>query len=1398
MKKAFLFLILALAGTSLLLAAPVDPKLAKSVAQNFMRQQTPATADKLIWSEAQHPAGKQEMFLFTCQPEGFVIVAADDVAMPILGYSVSSTFDNKNVPEHIAHWLEGYDSEIRYLKANNIAQGDMAATEWQALQRGENFPQYSAGSVSPLLTTQWSQSPYYNNLCPYDNANRGTSVTGCVATAMAQVMKYWNHPTVGNGSHSYSQRGFGTISANFGNTTYDWANMPNTLSSYSTSTQVNAVATLMYHCGVSVEMNYSANASGAQVYMPQRGYAAVNWAWLDYFDYSSDLRGVYQSQYTTTQWIQLLKDELDASRPVLYAGFDSESGHAFVCDGYNTSNKFHFNWGWGGHYDGYFAIGALNPGGGGTGSNSTYTFNLNNVALVNVHPNNILRVSPNDLTFAQGGGSQTVQVVASQSSTSWSATSNQSWATLSPSSGSGSGATSTLTITAATNNSGSNRTATITVSQGSLQSTINVVQYGCSSADACNITIAMNDSYNDGWDGASLNITDASGFLYATAAATASSTTQYQQISVCPGDVLLTWNSGSYDRECSFIVYDAAGNQKLRQSGAFSGTKSISDPCATSSGFRISATVNNSAMGDVAGTGTFPYGTIDTIMAIANDGYRFDHWNVDSLNPFILNVSENRSFTATFANLGVDTLHYDNGTPLTSIGGGNNDTLFWGIRLRAEDLGSHNALKAVRLPDFASGKHVIRIYEGGDNAPGRLIASTQETFTDANAWRTVSFASPVPINNSASLWIVVGHKGDSPAGASDFAGTAAGSWYSLGGTSWQSVTSAGYFLTWMIRGIFDTDNTVRCGIAQLPYSQDFEESMRCWTYTSAVEGSNNERYFGRSRNSETAHNSNYSFAFSSYYTATNYNQYLISPELTFSGASQISFYYYAPYGNYKAESFRVLYSTTDDQLSSFTHQVRNVSAAGYNWEHFSATIPAEAKYVCINYYSIDKYFLYVDDIEFTVAENPNNNYCTVVAPWTETFTMLSTTIDCWTSYDVDGDGYSWRISPNATMGVDDDGFATSASYVNNYGPLHPDNWFVSPAVVIPSDGTYKLSWAASGYGIDYEEHYSVYISDEPDAFDDEAPIYEETITQQSYVTRSVSLADYAGDTIYIAFRHHDCTNQYMLFLDNVAVTLAGNDPDPDPNPDPDPSDCTVSLPWTETFSPTSATADCWHIFDVDEDGFAWAIDKDVTYGYRDNGVAASQSYMNNYGPLTPNNWIVSPAVTLPRGSNYTLSWAAAAVDASDYRETYSVYASTNPTDSFYTLFTETLSQQGYVSHTVNLTPFAGKTIYIAFRHHSCTNQFILLIDDVTVQVGTTPNAINAASDINAQIYPNPTSGRLTIDVENLQRIEVFDLMGRQLLTATTSTIDIANLPRGTYTLRITTPNGVAIKKVMKE
>jgi hypothetical protein len=191
---------------------------------------------------------------------------------------------------------------------------------------------------------------------------------------MAQVMKYWNHPVQGTGFHSYNHPNYGTLSANFGSTTYNWASMPNRLTSTNT-----AIATLMYHCGVSVDMNYGVRESGAQT-------LDVANALKTYFGYVNTLSGVRRSNYSETQWINLLKTELNANRPVQYAGTGSGGGHSFVCDGYDNNDFFHFNWGWAGRSDGYFNVNLLNPGAIGTGGGAG-GFNASQRAIIGVQPN---------------------------------------------------------------------------------------------------------------------------------------------------------------------------------------------------------------------------------------------------------------------------------------------------------------------------------------------------------------------------------------------------------------------------------------------------------------------------------------------------------------------------------------------------------------------------------------------------------------------------------------------------------------------------------------------------------------------------------------------------------------------------------------------------------------------------------------------------------------------------------------------------------------------------------------------------------------------------------------------------------------------------------------------------
>ena len=386
---AVVFLFLGLLNSAL--SKPIDEAQARQVGGTFLSQQTRlrgSSSQALVLSRmsggaASSSAGAADFFVFNVNGSpGFVVVAGDDDITPVLGYSDQSGFDPANVPENMAKWLEGYRQEIRAVRANHLAASPDIVAAWRSLESGSTVARRGTTAVAPLVQAHWNQSPNYNALCPYDNAAGGRSVSGCVATAMVQVMKYWNYPTTGSGFHSYNTTNYGTLSANFGATTYQWASMPNTLSGPNA-----AVATLMYHAGVSVDMIYSANSSGAYVISaasPGTIYCA-EYALKTFFGYRPTLQGIKRVNYTASTWISTLKAELDASRPIVYAGFGNGGGHCFVADGYDTNDFLHINWGWGGQSDGYFVASGLNPGGLGTGGGAG-GYNTNQQAIIGIQP----------------------------------------------------------------------------------------------------------------------------------------------------------------------------------------------------------------------------------------------------------------------------------------------------------------------------------------------------------------------------------------------------------------------------------------------------------------------------------------------------------------------------------------------------------------------------------------------------------------------------------------------------------------------------------------------------------------------------------------------------------------------------------------------------------------------------------------------------------------------------------------------------------------------------------------------------------------------------------------------------------------------------------------------------
>lgn len=372
MKKSTIILALLLMTAMPMTAEHVTPETARKVAAAFLNNNG-AKATQLV--DLSKTAGFPNLYIFSTE-ESFVIMAADDCVKPILGYSLTNKFVVNNMPENMREWLQGYSDEIQFSIEQKMASSTEVKQQWADLREGKSNIAKATAVVDALIKTKWDQSPLYNNMCPYDNQVSNHTITGCVATTMAQILKYWGTvPTPGIGSHSYIHDTYGLQSADFGNTVYNWENMPLSLSGTSTPEQINEVARLMYHCGVSVDMDYGLGSNyggnGSSAYSQDIPHALIN-----YFNYSTTAEHV--DKYSDNEeWKTLLKNELDAGRPIAYNG-SGTGGHSFICDGYNSDDYFHFNWGWSGSCDNYYTLDNLKPG--------SHNFNNNQSAVIGIQP----------------------------------------------------------------------------------------------------------------------------------------------------------------------------------------------------------------------------------------------------------------------------------------------------------------------------------------------------------------------------------------------------------------------------------------------------------------------------------------------------------------------------------------------------------------------------------------------------------------------------------------------------------------------------------------------------------------------------------------------------------------------------------------------------------------------------------------------------------------------------------------------------------------------------------------------------------------------------------------------------------------------------------------------------
>ena len=379
--KRTLLCILSLLMTIIIKAGDVTPEVAMKQATDFVKERV-ANGSRRAPSASQLTMAKKVSGLYVInigKSEGFVIVSPDDRTDAILGYSDSGNLNPDNMPENMKAWLQGYADEIAWAKRNNITA---SATTAQRAHRAVKT------AIAPLVTARWNQNDPYNKLVNNSTYfDYSDVVTGCVATAMAQVMYYTAKKAGLSSSYtlvatdSYTTKWGKTIPVVPANTALNWISMKDTYTSGETGPAADAVATLMKACGASVKMSYANVDNGGS----SANSNIIDDALITYFGYDETTQYADRSFYSYLNWIELLYNELSQGRAILYSGQSIGGGHEFVCDGYQSEDYFHINWGWGGKSDGFFKLAALAPDEQGIGgSTSTEGYNAGQSAVIGI------------------------------------------------------------------------------------------------------------------------------------------------------------------------------------------------------------------------------------------------------------------------------------------------------------------------------------------------------------------------------------------------------------------------------------------------------------------------------------------------------------------------------------------------------------------------------------------------------------------------------------------------------------------------------------------------------------------------------------------------------------------------------------------------------------------------------------------------------------------------------------------------------------------------------------------------------------------------------------------------------------------------------------------------------
>lgn len=1540
MKKALFFLAMAML-TLTASAKPVDQTTAMRVASNFMRLQ--GVNAPLTDVTAQTPY--TQFYIFTATDGGFVLVSGDDCVTPILGFSTTSIFVTDRIPSNVGGMLEQYDDEISYWRQQD---GIQTNADWLPLLSGTLPEPVNPTAVSPLCSTSWGQDPYYNNLCPFDASENEHAVTGCVATATAQVMKKWNYPTTGYGSHSYYEDDFGTLSANFGTTTYQWSNMPTALTSTSSTTQVNAVATLMYHIGVADEMDYAVSSSGASNYN-YFGYvqtASSESSLQYYFKYRSDMAAIARVDYSNAEYINLLKADLDAGRPILYSGRDYDGGHSFVLDGYNNSNQFHVNWGWRGYYDGYFTMGALNPDGGGTGANAG-TYNLQNVALIKIQPN-----------------------------TSWSTS-------------------GTTTVTAnATGGTGCSVTGAGTYSFGD---TIRLQ------------AVAATGYHFTGWsDGSKFNPREFianGGTLSFTAQFEALGG---DTITYCPGNRYLTslgTNSGTSYWGIRLPAASVAGDTltKVRFYATETGSHTLtiysgtSSPTTTlqSSSFTVSSTGWNtvtlsSGVAAVAGQDLWitlsHSGGYPAAMSYSGGhnygllwGSNFSYANYSQCSWMIKGIFGNSGSTPPTPPV-TDTClitsfpyteNFDNSATYgcLRINNANGDTITWGL---TNSYGYNSSIcayirYAVQADDYlilpgivtpgnytvtwkakaynASYPETYQVYAGSNMIYSETLSSTSyvtrtATFT-VSAGDTVNlmfryisddmyyfFLDDITITQGVQQYTITVTSANPTMGSVSGGGT-----FNAGATAYISATAyTGYHFTqWQDGNTTNPRSITVTGNAT--YTASFESDATpattdtiSWCGTTAHSGNINAGgspfYWGISLTPTQLSGHNYlksvmvyvrqgeTYNLSIYSGGTSAPGTLVhSQTVTFTAADTLwqEILLNSTISINSSQNLWIILQSTLAAACSYVNNVNSdwVSTDGTTWSNLhtlgdnlqfswlikavtsqtAPTLPAPTVTISgPNSFSTGTAQTFTANApagatitwSLTGATPATATGNSITATWSTpgTYNIIATATNssgigrdtltvnviscgnivsfpyvlsfdatnisqlaCWTVLDADNDGYSWTATdlPGTLTGA-----IGSASFINNVGALTPDNWLISPQIQFTSGSNYTLSWQVWAPDASwYAEHYGIYVSTSGTATSNFTLIQDYTLASADTTNMTLDLSAYAGQNIYLAFRHWNVTDQYWMMINHITITQTAI---PGQN-------YTITV---QSANPTMGSVNGGGTFPA---GTAITISATANSGYhftqwndgntnatRSITVTGNATYIANFESDAPNQYTitvlannddwgtVSGSGTYAAGSNVTIS----AVANSGYRFVQWNDGNTNATRTitvnanatYIATFEVSQSQQytitvlsnnnawGTVSGggtypagsniTINAIPNSGYRFVQWNDGNTNAQRSITVTANATYTATFEPtNGIDGIDIDSWAIYPNPATTSVTISLNGLDSeamIEIVDMNGRtinELRTQNTElTIDLSSMTKGAYFIRITSGSISAVRKLI--